>query len=81
MEMLPLPTPTITAEESARDLQTPDEKQGVMSETDVQPQPEPRNPLPTVAPVWHIVLAAVVVLGASVMVLMRQAAASRWRRK
>jgi hypothetical protein len=81
MEMVPLPTPTISAEDSARELQTPDEKQGVISETDVQPQPEPRNPLPTIPAVWHIVLAAIAVLGALIMVLMRQTAASRWRRK
>jgi anti-sigma factor RsiW len=81
MEMVPLPTVTISAEDSARELQTPDEKQGVTSEMDVPPQPAPGNPLPTFPPVWHIVLAAIALVGALVMVLMRQAAASRWRRK
>jgi hypothetical protein len=81
-EMLPLPTPTVSAEDSAtRELQTPDEKQGVMNEADVAPQPQAPNPLPTVPPVWEIVLAAIALLGAFVMVMMRQAAAGRWRQK
>jgi len=80
--LLAPPTPTISAEDSTtRELQTPDEKQGVMNEADVQPQPTPPNPLPTVPPVWQMVLAAIVLLGGLGMVMMRQAAASRWRRK
>ena len=79
-ELLPLPTATISAEDSAtRELVTPDEKQGVMNEADVPPQPEPQNLLPMVPPVWQIVLAAIALLSALVMLLMRQAASSRWR--
>jgi hypothetical protein len=81
-EMLPLPTATVSAEDSAtRELQTPAEKQGVTNEADVQPQPQAQNPLPTVPPVWQMVLVAIVLLGALIMVVMRQAAVSRWRRK
>jgi hypothetical protein len=81
-ELMPLPTATISAEDSAtRELQTPTEKQGVMSEADVPSQPEPQNPLPMVPSVWQIVLAAIALLGALVMLLMRQAATSRWKRR
>ncbi|HJQ13418.1 MAG TPA: hypothetical protein VJ830_01620 [Anaerolineales bacterium] len=80
--MMPAPTETVPpAQDSARELETPSDKQGVdnsadvPAETSAQPVPEP--PVP---PVWQIVLAAIALLGAICMVLMRQAAASRWRK-
>jgi hypothetical protein len=80
-EMLPLPTATVAAEDSAtRELQNPAEKQGVRGEADVPPQVQPQNPF-RVPPVWQIALAVIALLGALAMVLMRQAAASRWRRR
>ena len=81
IQMQPLATPTISAEDSARELQTPNDKQGVTNEADVAPQPEAPNPLPTVPPSWQLALAAIAALGGLVMILMRQAATSRWRRK
>ena len=84
IQMVPLPTGTISpaaAEDSARDLETPTEKQGVMSESDVQEPPQAQNPLPTVPPLWQVVFGAIALLGALGMILMRQTAASRWRRK
>lgn len=84
IQMVPLPTETISpaaAEDSARDLETPTEKQGVTSESDVQEPPQAQNPLPTFPPVWQVVFGAIALLGALGMLLMRQTAASRWRRK
>jgi hypothetical protein len=84
IQMVPLPTETISpaaAEDSARDLETPTEKQGVMSEADVQEPPQAQNPLPTIPPVWQVVFGAIALLGVLGMLLMRQVAASRWRRK
>jgi hypothetical protein len=84
IQMVPLPTETISpaaAEDSARDLETPTEKQGVMSEADVQEPPQAQNPLPTFPPVWQVVFGAIALLGALGMLLMRQTAASRWRQK
>jgi hypothetical protein len=78
----PLPTETLSpATDSARELETPTEKQGVMNEADVQQPPQVQNPLPTVPPLWQVVFAAIALLGALGMLTMRQAAASRWRRK
>jgi anti-sigma factor RsiW len=79
--LLAPPTATVSAEDNAtRELQTPNEKQGVINEADVPGQQQPLNPLPTVRPVWQILLAAVALLGGLIMVLIRQTAASRWRK-
>jgi anti-sigma factor RsiW len=81
IQMVPLPTETLAAADSAREMETPAEKQGVTNEADVQQQPLPQNPIPMVPPTWLIVLAAVALLSGLVMLLMRQAAAGRWRGK
>jgi anti-sigma factor RsiW len=83
IQMQPLPTATVApAQDSAtRELQTPDEKQGVTNTTDVPEQAQASNRLPSIPPSWQLVLAAIAALGGLVMVLMRQAAASQWRRK
>ena len=73
-------TPTVFAADSAtRELQTPNEKQGVTNHVNVPPQ-VPSHPLPIIPSVWVILLAAIALLGGLVMVLIRQAAASRWRK-
>jgi len=80
--MEPLPTATISpAADTAREAETPTDKQGVTSETDVLVEPQQPPLAPPVPPSWQVVLAAIAVLGALGMVLMRQAAASRWPRK
>jgi hypothetical protein len=80
--MEPLPTATISpAADSAREAETPTDKQGVTNETDVLAEPQQPPLAPPVPPSWQIVLAAIAALGALGMVLMRQTAASRWRRK
>lgn len=81
IQMAPPPTATFAAADSAREVETPSDKQGVTNEADVVEEPEPSLVAPPVPPTWQIVLAGVAALGALVMVLMRQAAASRWRRK
>ena len=81
IQMVPLPTQTLPAADSARDLETPTEQQGVMNEADVQAPPQAPNPLPTIPTVWLILFGAVALLGMLGMLLMRQAAASRWRQK
>lgn len=81
--MQPAPTVTIApAADSAREVETPADKQGVTNSADVPAEaPVQTVPEPPVPPVWQIVLAAIALLGALVMVMMRQAAATRWRRK
>jgi len=81
--MVPAPTETISpATDSARDVETPSDKQGVTNSAEVPAEaPAQIAPEPPVSPVWQIVLAAIALLGALVMVMMRQAAATRWRRK
>jgi hypothetical protein len=81
--MQPLPTQTVApAQDSAtRELQTPEQEQGVTNTTDVQEQPQASNPFPTIPQSWQLALAAIAALCGLVMVLMRQAAASRWRQK
>ena len=80
-ELQPLPTPTISAEDSARDLQNPSEKQAATNGANVPEESQVQQPLPMVSPVWQLVLTAIALLGALAMLLMRQAAASRWRQK
>jgi hypothetical protein len=81
--MVPAPTETISpATDSAREVETPSDKQGVTNSAEVPAEPPAITPPePPVPPVWQIVLAAIALLGALVMVMMRQAAATRWRRK
>ena len=77
----PLPTATISAADSAREMETPEDKQGVTNEVDAVEQPQTIDPIaPPVPQSWLLLLAVIVVLGALGMVLMRQAAASRWRK-
>ncbi|HEX5810296.1 MAG TPA: hypothetical protein VFY25_16620, partial [Anaerolineales bacterium] len=87
-ELVPLPTPTAAAADSARVEETPSEKNGVPAEESAQDQSQVQNvpsspqqvPLP-VPPTWQILLAIVAVLSAGVMLLMRWRAAERWRQK
>ncbi|HEY9526573.1 MAG TPA: hypothetical protein VIR02_05805, partial [Anaerolineales bacterium] len=76
-----LPTATISAEDRASEMETPADKQGVTNEVDAVEPPQVVNPIaPPVPQSWLLLLAVIVVLGALGMVLMRQAAASRWRK-
>ena len=84
VEMVPLPTATISpaADSTVREPETPVDKQGVTNSADVPAEPQVPEPVaPPVPPSWQIVLAAIALLGALGMLMIRQAAASRWRRK
>ncbi|HEU4745218.1 MAG TPA: hypothetical protein VFS61_08275 [Anaerolineales bacterium] len=79
----PAPTQTVSpaADSAVRELETPAEKQGVTNETDVMEQLPAQSPVqPPVPQSWLIVLAGIALLGALIMLVMRQAAASRWRK-
>jgi hypothetical protein len=79
--LAPQPTATIASEDSSREIETPADKQGLTGETDVEGESQPQSPIsPPVPQSWLIALALIVLLGASIMVLMRQSAASRWRK-
>ena len=76
VEMAPMPTATLAEEDSGRIAETPAANNGLAEE------PSGREGIraPLIAPLWQIVLTAIVVMGVVLMLLMRQAAASRWRR-
>src|SRR5215211_7705725 len=76
IQMLPLPTATISpATDSARELETPDDKQGVTNQADVAEPPQGQDSVPQpVPPAWQILLAAIALVGALGMIMMRQAA-------
>ena len=79
-EMAPLPTETLSAEESERIAETPAEKNGLAEEPAVRDEAQTETAPPFISSTWQIVLAAIVVLGVLLMLLMRQAALNRWRR-
>ena len=80
--LAPAPTQTISpAADNAREAETPADKEGATGVAEIpevpQAQPPPQPPVPQS---WLIALAVIVVLGALTMVVMRQAAVSRWRK-
>ncbi|HUE99057.1 MAG TPA: hypothetical protein VMN99_07365 [Anaerolineales bacterium] len=82
IQMVPLPTATLSAEDSARELESPSEKEGVTGEAETQDQSEVQNAAPRpVSPTWQIVLAGIALLGALIMLMMRRLAVNRWRQK
>ncbi|HEX5807143.1 MAG TPA: hypothetical protein VFY25_00640, partial [Anaerolineales bacterium] len=83
-ELVPLPTPTAAAADSARVEEPPAEKNGVTAEENAQDQSQvqnapssPQEAAPPVPPTSQILLAILAVLGAGVMLLMRWRAAER----
>jgi hypothetical protein len=81
VQMAPQPTSELFSTDSARDVATPSEKEGLAGDAPVANQPvAPEQAPPPVSPTWQIVLAVVALAGGLIMVVMRQAAASRWRR-
>lgn len=83
-EMLPMPTlvPTMASE---RNAETPTEKIDAVGNAAAEDQSQVVDePPPLQAPVsigWQIALAGIALLGALLMLLMRQAAFQRWRQK
>ncbi|HSL43064.1 MAG TPA: hypothetical protein VK897_06510 [Anaerolineales bacterium] len=87
-ELMPLPTTTAPAAESARAEETPSQKDGVSGDSSAEDQSQvqnipvtPQEVPPPVPPTWQIVLAAIALLSALIMVVMRRTAAERWRSK
>ena len=81
VQMVPQPTTDLSSTDSAREIETPSEKDGFAGDAPAADQSAVQNqPPPPVPPTWQIVLAVVALVGALIMVIMRQAAASRWRR-
>jgi hypothetical protein len=87
-ELAPLPTPTFSAEDASRNaIETPVEKNGVteepgiLSQAPAQSQSVPEETSRPVPTAWQLGLAGVALLSALIMLLMRQAAMSRWQRK
>jgi hypothetical protein len=81
VQMVPQPTTDLSSTDSAREIETPSEKDGFAGDAPAADQSAVQNqPPPPVPPTCQIVLAVVALVGALIMVIMRQAAASRWRR-
>jgi hypothetical protein len=82
IQMVPAPTETAAVAESARELEGPTDKEGVTGDSAAQDQPQvPGQAARPVPPLWQIVLAAVALLGAFAMLVMRRLAVDRWRRR
>jgi anti-sigma factor RsiW len=79
-ELAPLPTAPVEESTTTREAESPAAKDGETGNVAVQNQPPAQNQ-PPIAPAWQIVLAGIALLGAMVMLLMRQLAADRWRQK
>jgi anti-sigma factor RsiW len=77
-ELVPMPTDTLSVEDSERIAETPAEKNGLAQEPAARD--EAQDAAPFVPSTWQVVLAGIVVIGASLMILMRQLAINRWRR-
>ena len=88
--MAPMPTATLSAEDSARNaiIETQTEKNAATEEPSILSQAPPQDtqsipakvPRP-VPPVWEYVLAGIALLSALIMLGMRQMSINRWRRK
>jgi len=88
LEMVPIPTQTLSAEESARQAVTPAAKEGeagdvgAEDQSQVQDVPPPQVETPPPVPItWQVLLAGIALVSAIIMLMMRRLAAERWRRK
>jgi anti-sigma factor RsiW len=80
-EILPMPTlmPTLDAE---RNAESPTEKIDATGNAVAQDQSQAANEVPPPVSIgWQIALASIALLGALLMLLMRQSAFQRWRQK
>jgi anti-sigma factor RsiW len=82
IQMVPQPTEMLSSADSAREIETPMAKDGFEGDAPAANAPVPDQQMPPpIPPMWQTALAVIAVLGALIMVMMRQSAASRWRRK
>jgi len=81
-ELAPRPTATAAAADTARQAETPAEKNGFTGDATVQNQPQAQNQIARPVPsTWQLLFAGIAIVGALMMVMMRRQAAERWRRK
>jgi hypothetical protein len=83
-----VPQPTLSATNSEREAEEPSDKQGITGEAEAADQSQLQNvpttqdeAAPPIPPAWQVILAGIAVLSGSIMLLMRQTAADRWRQK
>lgn len=86
IQMIPLPTETLSTTDSAREIETPMAKDGFEGDAPAADQAQVQNEAPEqvsppIPPTWQIVLAAIALLSALIMVMMRRMATDRWRRR
>jgi hypothetical protein len=86
IQMVPLPTETLSTTDSAREIETPMGKDGFVGDAPAQDQSQVENEVPEqvsppIPPTWQIVLAVIALLSALIMVMMRRMATDRWRRR
>ena len=83
VQMAPLPTQMATLDSaSERNAVPPTEKIDATGNADAQDQSQVTNEVPVPVSIrWQLVLAGVALLGAMLMLLMRQSAFQRWRQK
>lgn len=81
VSLAPQSTQVPPTEETARIMETPSAKNGEAEDSVVQQPPQVPARTPFVPSAWLIGFAVVALLSASLMVLMRQRAVSRWRSK
>jgi hypothetical protein len=76
--LVPAPTDTPPTEDAGRIAEMPSEKSGLEDESAEADQAQSAAPL--VPPTWQVALASIIIVGAVLMLLMRQLAINRWRR-
>ena len=78
VQLVPAPTNTFATEDAGRIAEMPSEKSGLEDQA-TEPD-QARNAAPVVPSVWQAILAGIVLVGAALMLLMRQFAINHWRR-
>ena len=83
VQLVPLPTATLLpAEDTGPAEEIPSQRNGLEEESLAQDQTGVKSEPPVLVPsTWQVLLAGVALFGVIVMVLMRQLAVNRWRRK
>jgi hypothetical protein len=79
-ELGPLPTASLEESTTTREAEGAVAKEGETGNAAAQDLPQVQNPRP-IPPVWQMLLAGIALLGALGMLLMRQTASARWRRR
>lgn len=78
-DLAPQPTLIPPSEDSARVIDTPAAKDGIVGNADGQDQTQVASDAPFIPSTWQTVFAVVAVLGTMFMALMRRSAVKRWK--